>query len=178
MGKYLGKGLLTSDGSYWLRQRRLIQPGFHKAKLAKLTDTMNDEITKYIDDLGKRVDAGDDIINVSNETMELTLNIVCKSLFGSEFEQSILDEFGELMHFIQEYLVKEVRTPIFQWWRKLNGEDKFAQGKSQQINDIVLRFIKERREAGGDYDDLLDMLLNSKYEDTGESMNDLSLIHI
>lgn len=176
LGKYLGQGLLTSDGPYWLQQRRLIQPGFHRAKLAKLTDTMNDEITTYIDNLGKRIDAGDDIINVSNETMELTLNIVCKSLFGSEFEQEILDEFGELMHFIQEYLVKEIRTPIFQWWRKLNGENKVAQGKSQQINDIVLNFIKKRRAEGGEHDDLLDMLLHSKYEDTGEGMNDQQLL--
>jgi len=176
LGKYLGQGLLTSDGEYWLRQRRLIQPGFHRAKLAKLTDTMNEEITKYIDDLGKRVDAGDNVINVTSETMELTLNIVCKSLFGTEFEQSILDEFGELMHFIQEYLMKEVRTPIFHWWRKLNGEDKLSRAKSQQINDIVLKFIRDRRADGGEHDDLLDMLINSRYEDTGESMNDKQML--
>ena len=89
LGKYLGQGLLTTDGAYWLRQRRLIQPGFHKAKLASLIDVMNNEITDYISKLEKRVRANDNILNMNQEMMELTLSIVCKTLFGSGHYQTV-----------------------------------------------------------------------------------------
>jgi len=176
LGKYLGQGLLTSDGDYWLQQRRLIQPGFHKNRLATLADTMNEEITKYIEELGRRVDEGQNEINATMEMMELTLNIVCKALFGSEIDQSILDEFGHNMHMIQEYLVREVRTPLFGFWRAINGTNKKSQALSDKTNQIVLDFIQKRRQSKAEHDDLLDMLLHSTYEDTGETMNDQQLL--
>lgn len=176
LGKYLGKGLLTSDGDYWLQQRRLIQPGFHKARLATLADTMNEEITKYIDNLERRIDQGHIEINATMEMMELTLNIVCKALFGSEMDQSILDEFGVNMHKIQEYLVQEVRTPLFGFWRSINGTNKKSMELSNKTNQIVLDFIIKRRQSTEEHDDLLDMLLHSTYEDSGETMNDQQLL--
>ncbi len=75
--KYLGQGLLTSDGDYWLQQRRLIQPGFHKSRLATLADTMNEEITTYINNLEERIDRGDNEINATKEMMELTRTLHC-----------------------------------------------------------------------------------------------------
>jgi len=176
LGKYLGQGLLTSDGEYWLQQRRLIQPGFHKARLARLADVMNDEITRYIINLESRIDQGDQTINATMEMMELTLNIVCKALFGSEIDQSMLDEFGHNMHMLQEYLVQEVRTPVFGFWRAINGTNKKSKALTDKTNQIVLDFIKARRQSKEDHDDLLDMLLHSTYEDTGETMNDRQLL--
>ena len=51
LGEYLGKGLLTSDGDYWLQQRRLIQPGFKKQNLAHFTNLMQAEIDQFDDRL-------------------------------------------------------------------------------------------------------------------------------
>lgn len=53
MAHFLGNGLLTSEGEYWLRQRRLIQPGFHRQRLAGLTNIM----TSVIDESIARIDA-------------------------------------------------------------------------------------------------------------------------
>ena len=53
IAQFAGKGLLTSDGSYWLRQRRLIQPGFHRAKLAALSDVMLKVVQESWKDLDK-----------------------------------------------------------------------------------------------------------------------------
>ena len=57
LAKYIGKGLLTTNGSYWLRQRRVIQPGFHKKKLNALVAIMNTAIEEYCDELEIQVDA-------------------------------------------------------------------------------------------------------------------------
>ena len=51
LSKYLGKGLLTSDGDFWLKQRRLIQPAFHKQKMNQLVDNMNKTISEELDNL-------------------------------------------------------------------------------------------------------------------------------
>ena len=53
IAQFAGQGLLTSDGNYWLRQRRLIQPGFHKAKLAALSDIMLKVVQESCIDLDK-----------------------------------------------------------------------------------------------------------------------------
>jgi cytochrome P450 len=47
LGHYVGQGLLTSDGSYWLQQRRLIQPAFHREKLQHIVQIMADETDRY-----------------------------------------------------------------------------------------------------------------------------------
>ncbi|MBT8219747.1 MAG: cytochrome P450 [Bacteroidia bacterium] len=172
LGKYLGRGLLTTDGAYWLRQRRLIQPGFHKAKLALLIQTMNDEITRYIANLEKRILKGQNIVNINNEMMELTLNIVCKTLFGSGMTQNQVQDFGKNVHKVQGYLVREIRSPIFNWWRKINGQERKAREISHAINETVMGFVRKRRDSGERHEDLLDMLIYSQYEDTGTFMED------
>ena len=82
LGKYIGNGLLTSNGAYWLQQRRLIQPGFHKSKMEGLVQTMKSELDAFIVDLKGRIKTNNRI-EVTDAMMELTLRIVSKSLFST-----------------------------------------------------------------------------------------------
>lgn len=175
LGKYVGVGLLTANGEYWLRQRRLIQPAFHKGKLASLVALMSDVVTEFMEEVVDRVKRSPEL-DISELMMELTLRVVSKALFSSDIDESKILELGKAINLLQQHIVREVRMPMFSWWRKINGQARVARKISQEARQLLLDIIQHRRKAGGSHDDLLDMLIHSKYEDTGEGMTDEQLL--
>lgn len=176
LGKYVGLGLLTANGDYWLRQRRLIQPGFHKAKLASLVEIMDKEIKLFMSELEERVKK-DPSVDVNTAMMELTLRVVSKSLFSTSIDNDRILEIGLAINGLQQHIIKEVRLPWLNWYRNLTGKTREAKKIAEKTRSMLQEVIDSRlAESGTEYNDLLDMLLNSKYEDNGESMNSTQVL--
>ena len=176
LGKYVGLGLLTANGDYWLRQRRLIQPGFHKAKLASLVEIMDKEIKIFMSELESRVKK-DPTIDVNTAMMELTLRVVSKSLFSTSIDNDRILDIGLAINGLQQHIIKEVRLPWLNWYRNLTGSTRSAKKIAQNTRMMLQEVIDSRKaDTSTEYNDLLDMLLNSKYEDNGESMNSTQVL--
>jgi len=175
LGKYIGNGLLTSNGAYWLQQRRLIQPGFHRSKMEGLVQTMKSELDAFIVDLKGRIKTNDSV-ELTDAMMELTLRIVSKSLFSTGISPDEITELGKSFTALQKYIIKEIRQPIFNWYRNLTGASARALSLAEETKSIMRRIIEERQNNPSDADDLLDMLIKSTYQDTGESMNATQLL--
>jgi len=171
--RYVGNGLLTSTGDYWLRQRRLIQPGFHRKKIANLTDIINPVIENYFKGLdikeGKSID-----IYVS--MMELTFTIIAKSLFSTSVNEKDVNILSENISTVQKFLVKQIRQPYLNWWFNLSGQVKKHLEITSVSDQIIWDIINDRKKTKESYDDLLDMLLASRYSDTGEGMTEKQLV--
>ncbi len=176
LGRYIGYGLLTSNGEYWLRQRRLIQPGFYKEKLQGLVTIMHDEIKAYCEDLSKKLTKGRNVVDINEAMVELTLRVVSRSLFSTGISQELIRDLGESFIELQKHIVVEVRQPIFNWWRVLSGKRRKTYRLAEATKDIMRKIISERRASGGRTDDLLDMLLHAQYEDNGAYMTDQQLL--
>jgi cytochrome P450 len=175
LAHFIGNGLLTSDGAYWLQQRRLIQPGFHRAKLAGLTRIMLEEIDLYLDQLDARArEKG--CVDMFDEMTELTFTIVAKSLFSSDVEKSVLNRLSDHFNRIQAFVARQIRQPFLTGWFKFSGAKKAHETIARALKEIVLHIIQQRRQRGASRDDLLDMLLEARYEDTGEGMTDRQLL--
>lgn len=161
----IGDGLLLSEGEFWLRQRRLAQPAFHRGRIALYGKTMTDLTAKA---LNRWKDGA--TIDVHAEMMQLTRSIVSRCLFGSDLEPG--DE--EIEHII-DGLVKDfskltdspVLIPLFV---PTPTNLRFRKDKAK-LDDLIFRFIKRRRRQGQDHDDLLFMLLTAQDED-GSRMTD------
>ncbi len=171
---FVGFGLLTSEGDYWLKQRRLIQPGFHRKKLEELSKIMLTETNDYVDCFNELCQQNQ-LFDLSKEMMHLTLNVITKSLFSGSINQQEIQKIDFAITHIQEYMVKRIRMPFLMPWMKVNGKIKFYEGLHQEINELLFRIIRERKTNGGDYDDLLDMLLSARYKDSNEGMSDKQL---
>ncbi len=169
LAERLGKGLLTAEGDYWLKQRRLIQPGFHRKRLAGLARIMCDETNLVLDG------APTGQVNIHQFTHALTLRIVMRALFSTGMTQEDIDFCGRVIHDAQQLFVTQVRQPYAKPFMKAFGVFRYADKRQEELDKIVYRIINDRREKGGSHDDLLDMLLESRYEDTGEGMNDKQL---
>lgn len=176
LAEFIGKGLLTSNGEYWLQQRRLIQPGFHKKSLDSFVQIMNAEIKLYIETLKIKIDNGESEIILLKEMSRLTLRIVSKTLFSVGINDDQIDQFGQKVDLLQTAVVTNVRQPFFAWWRKINGENKKNKIIAQELYDLVTSIIKERQQSGVQHGDILDMLLGAKYEGTGEGMTEQQLL--
>lgn len=167
----LGEGLLTSDGDFWKRQRRLIQPAFHRDRIASYGRIMVDHTVKMLASWPKRSEA----IDLHHAMMSLTADIVTHALFGAQ-----ADDNGEVAWCIETVMAR-FADPLY---LMVPGFSKLPlpanlkmQRAAQRLDAIVHGFIRRRRNAkaagdgGEQHDDLLGMLLDAQDED-GATMTD------
>ncbi|MCB0606205.1 MAG: cytochrome P450 [Lewinella sp.] len=175
LGHFLGQGLLTSDGDYWLRQRRLIQPGFHRAKLEGLREIMQEVIDEFADSLQEDARKGTEI-EVAHKMMELAFRVVARSLFSADLLEAKLQELSQAITALQSFIVRQIRQPYLNPWFYVSGALRRHERIARDADQIILDVIRERRQAKGEQNDLLQMLLDVRYEDTGEPMTDRQLL--
>jgi cytochrome P450 len=171
LGKYLGKGLLTNNGKDWLQQRRLIQPGFSKVKIANLVSIMEEEIDKSLESFTTESD-----IDLYNFFHTLAFNIVAKTLFSSDVDENTVAELSKIITEVQEVFTKEVRLPFYTHILKTFGVIDKNIEKSKTAKAIIQRILDKRRTSKEEKNDLLDMLIQTRYEDTQLPMSDKQLV--
>ena len=96
IGETIGRGLLTSEGDYWRRQRRLIQPGFHKKKLEELSNIITKDIIDFSHHLENNIGASD-TADLMKLMMKLTLKVVLNSLFSNSIADQQIDRFDDII---------------------------------------------------------------------------------
>lgn len=168
--RLLGEGLLTSEGDFHRRQRRLAQPAFHRARIASYAGVMTDYALQTSN--GWR---DGDTLNISDEMMQLTLGIVGKTLFDADVVSDAKD-VGEAMSVVMD-LFNTITIPFFELIQKLPLPQlrRFDSAKAR-LDTIIYRLIDERRRSGEDRGDLLSMLLLAQdTEGDGGRMSDAQL---
>ncbi len=174
LAHYVGQGLLTSEGTYWLRQRRLIQPGFHRDRLASLVALMNTEIDDYVKKLHEKI-VTNPTINISEDMHRLAFRIVAKTLFSTSVTESELNKLSEQISALQAFIIKQIRQPFSQWWFRISGQIKKHEHLAEETKAVITRLIRDRIHSRNRPDDLLQMLLDSRYED-GSSMTEQQVL--
>lgn len=168
--KYIGKGLLTSEGELWKKQRKLIQPAFHKKQLENLLGSIKKAIlTEYVKITPNKP------IDVFPILNDLAFQTVVKSLFSSAANQEDINRLQYITEAAQKMLVKELRQPYLGWWFNWSGKIRKHLDLTQEARQILKLIVNERRLSQIKEGDLLDMLLDAKYDD-GSAMEEEQLI--
>lgn len=170
LAKYVGKGLLTAEGNHWKKQRKLIQPAFHKKQLRQLLEAMDTVINDELERI--ETDKPFDIYTVFNDLAFMT---VLKSLFQTEVNRDKVNRVQYITEEAQKMLIKELRQPYKSWYFKYGGPIKKHLDLTGESRIILKELVKDRRESKEKVGDLLDMLLESQYED-GSFMEEEQLI--
>jgi cytochrome P450 len=155
----LGHGIMTSEGELWKRQRYMMQPSFHRrviTEFAKLIDACNERfIAKW-----EAQAARGELVNVTDDMSELTLEIVLLSIFGTDLER-LAQDFGSNPF---DIVTKETARDL-----------KFAY-KFRQLAKLVGALVTRRREEKSEHFDFLQMLMDSRDKETGAPMTERELI--
>jgi cytochrome P450 len=170
----LGNGLATSNGDFWLRQRRLMQPAFHHRRVAAFASVMTSRAVAMLDgweEAAKRREP----LDVAAEMMRLTLEIVTSVLFGVDVSGSI-----EVIRESFTTVNRRVGDMFGKPWMMLPGMhalptpgNRRAWAAQRRLDAVVRAIIAERR-GNGESSDLISMLLHAR-DETGTGMSDRQL---
>ena len=170
----LGNGLVTSEGDFWRRQRRIAQPAFHRERIAGFVQTM----AKATDDLAKRwtLAARPELrTNVSEDMMKLTLRIAGETLCSRDLSEAA-DQMSGSLNFVLEHFhwLANAPFPYPEYWPSLKNVRFWR--SIRKIESLIMEMIEERRRSPEVLHDLLSMFMEAVDEETGEQMNDRQLI--
>ena len=166
----LGNGLLTSEGDFWLKQRRIAQPAFHRERLSALATTIA-ETTQGMLQEWEEYARRQQPFNATHDLMRLTSRVVARALFGSDVADSASDIVGYI-NTINQHITEKVSNPFrLPLWLP-NRKNRAYRHALQELDKLVYDIIENRHRTGKTYHDLLAMLMETEDADTGECMSD------
>jgi cytochrome P450 len=171
----LGTGLLTSsDHESWLKNRRMMQPVFHRHSIGTLFESMRacaDDMVRHLDETYR---AGDPF-DLHKEMMRVTLDIVSQCMFSA----NVMDELDKLgPHAVDtavNHAFQRLQNPFSPPAHWPTPKNRRFHRVMKAIDELMYRLIAERRASDAPKGDLLDMLLKAQDADSGEGMSDRQL---
>jgi enediyne biosynthesis protein E7 len=155
----LGKGIMTSEGELWKRQRYMMQPLFHRRVIsgfAELIAQANDRWIERWEGLARR----GELINLTDEMSELTLEMVLRSIFGRDLDR----------------LSQQLGGNPFEVVTKEQSRDLQFAYKFRSLTKLVAQLIAQRRASEEEHVDYVAMLMNARDKETGAPMGERELI--
>ncbi|HSN05243.1 MAG TPA: cytochrome P450 [Nitrospira sp.] len=167
----LGNGLVTSSGEVWKRHRRIIQPVFHRSRMAAMADRMaqvgEQRIAGWEDHAGQPVD-------IAAEMMQLALEVISQTMFTTSVAHHI-DQINHALRVSLKYAFDSFHNPLRPPLWVPTARNREFRAVMQFMDGLIYGLIAERRRSGAKHDDLLDLLLQARDEETGAGLSDLEL---
>ena len=155
----LGKGLMTSEGELWTRQRYMIQPFFHRriiTRFAEVIGAANSRLLERWEAIERRAEP----VNLTDEMSALTLEIVLRAIFGRDLER----------------MSAELGGNPFDVVTKEQGRNLQFAFKFRSLSKLVAGLIERRRREKEEHFDYIAMLMSARDKQSGEPMGERQLI--
>jgi cytochrome P450 len=163
-------GLVTSQGEFWARQRKMMQPTFHRERVDSFATMMADTTAATLDRWRGFQDGRP--VDMRVEMQRLTLQILTNAVFSSDWADEA-EKIITAVTIANEYTNKRLLSPVDPpEWAPLPSVKEFAQVR-QLVDDLVYGLIADRRKSEPK-DDILSLLLDAR-DDEGKGMSDLEL---
>lgn len=158
---FLGEGLSTSNGELWLRQRRIMQPAFHKQRLSHILGIINEETARFIHRLSQKPAKTE--VNISHEFLQLTISIISRAMFSATLKNEMdrmVGALDSLALYASKWMKSIIKIPL-SWPTPSNSRFK---KNCEVFDEIIFEMIKQRKNYMASqclppHEDLLDMLL-------------------
>ena len=155
----LGKGIMTSEGELWKRQRYMMQPLFHRRVISGFAELIAQANDRWIERWEGLARCGE-LINLTDEMSELTLEMVLRSIFGRDLDR----------------LSQQLGGNPFEVVTKEQSRDLQFAYKFRSLTKLVAQLIAQRRASEEEHVDYVAMLMNARDKETGAPMGERELI--
>ena len=177
--KVFGNGLLSSHGEFWLRQRRLMQPVFHRRRVATFGELMSKASEEHLAHWAQKT--GDQApLDIQEAMMALTLDIVLQALFNTRIGDEV-EKFGKAVTTLLADMTFRFLHPYYPPVQVPTLRNRGFLRALKTLEEVIYQLVDERRQllAQGNTeqipDDLLTLLIQARDEETGEGMSDRQL---
>ena len=168
MRRVLGNGLLLSEGEFWRRQRKLIQPAFHQERIAAYADIMTDHAQRMLSSW-----SDGQTLDIHEAMMHLTLGIVAKTLFDADVSHEAEDVDAALTVLMGKFLRQAGLALLLPAWVPL-PTSRLLKRAVGRLDKVIYGIIEQRRASGQMSGDLLSVFLQVQ-DDEGVGMTDRQL---
>ena len=173
---FLGQGLLTSEGDFWRKQRRIAQPAFHHRNLQAF-GTMMQQAGESLADRWEAKAATGEPFDVARAMMQVTLTIVGRCLFSTDPDAQS-SAIGRHLDVMLELFARRITAPVvlpLSWPTRGNRRIRLAIDELHRIVDEIVALRRSAPSSGDRPTDLLDMLMAAEDAETGTRMSDRQL---
>lgn len=165
----LGNGLLTSEGDFWRRQRKLAQPAFHRERIAGYAAAMVGLTERML-----QTWQSGQVRDIQDDMMRVTLEIVAKTLFDADVSSDSASASAAMETVMRCFTARIGRLIALPEFVPTPANLRLRAAK-RQLDAILFAIIAQRRASGEERGDLLSMLLHAQDEDDGGRMTDRQL---
>jgi cytochrome P450 len=166
----LGNGLVVSEGDFWLRQRRMMQPQFHRQYLSKMTELMIDAIESGMQEWDALAEAGKPV-EMLHAFNRVTMKVIVQTMFGNNLSDEDGDMVGVEMAYALDFMMQNVVTKSIPAWIPVPGRKRY-QTALERIDAFIYGVIEQRRQDPEEHKDMLGMMLQLVDDETGAQMTD------
>lgn len=170
----MGNGLVLSDGDFWLRQRRMIQPHLHRKQLTYLFDEMVDSIAEVLNSWETMATSGTQV-ELHEKMADITINVITRTMFGhGMLPPTEVAEIGRSIMYINNYNGTTVYTSMLPKWFPIPGRRQYERDLSkarETVNQIIAKCRQEKETSAS----LIQMLINSVDEESQQQMTEQQL---
>lgn len=154
----LGNGIIVSDGSHWRKQRRMVQPAFSKEMIARISEQIKQCNLRLLSEWQQwPADKHLDISAISNE---LALEIILRAIFGSDFDDVIMQQGSNPFAILTESAARDMQLVM----------------KFRALSKLVLVIVEQRRAEQAYQDDFLSVFMTGVDKESGTSMSDKEVV--
>lgn len=168
-----GNGIFTSEGEFWMKQRRLSQPAFHRNHIGAMASVIVQCVEKMLLSWDSKADESQ--IDLQHEMVHLTLSVAGRTLFSTDLSDhatdvglAVREAFEVLNHKMNNYPF------VFPLWVPTEENQQFKRAKGI-LDSVIAKIISDRRKDSQDHHDFLGLLMSARDEDSGKGMSDEQL---
>lgn len=170
---FSGDGLIGSDGEVWLRQRRMVQPHFHRKQLATLTDLLVATIVEELDAWAPAAKQGTPI-DLVPAYGRITMKVIVRALFGTALTDTEIETLSTEIAYVLDHLFLDALASSLPRWLSVPGVRRYRQARTV-VDAAMYDVIARTRRGDGGEGSLMTMMLQLVDAETGAQMTDQQL---
>lgn len=165
----IGNGLPVSEGDFWLRQRRMMQPHFHRERLLAMVRLMVHAIDEELESW-QHYERSDQPIDLFREMTAITMRVIVRTMFGTKLPQQTADLVGKEMGFALDYMLLGMLLQRLPKWMPVPGRQRFVEAVQRIDRELFAIIDQRKQEPSREGGELLTMLLDAVDTETQQRM--------